>query len=107
MTDGCVHDVSTTLCNSKITCVSEHVVSFDLSMGMPTSVMIYIYMFALNVFTGFWLVCLQSNPQNDKEIHSSEQPQTSHFRGKSVTRYFVTMTFDCPYRFIYIYIVLP
>ena len=76
-------------------------------MGMPTSAMIYIYKLALNVFTGFQPVSLQSNPRNDKALHSSELPQTSHFRGKSVTCYFFTMTFDCIYRFITTYIMLP
>ena len=64
-------------------------------------------MLALNVFTGFRLVCLQSNPRNDEALHSSEQPQTLHFRGKYVTRYFVAMKFDYPYRSITTYIVLP
>ena len=42
-----------------------------------------------------------------KHFTLQKLPQTSHFRGKSVTCYFVTMTFDCNYRFITTYIILP
>ena len=95
-------------CDSKIISISEQVqLVFDLSMGIPTSAMIFIYVcFALNVFIGFRLGCPQANPRNDKAHHSLNTLRL-HTLGAICCTKIVTMTFYCLYGFIITHTTLP
>lgn len=90
MADSCVHTVSI------MDMILEFFHTCSLSMGMPTTLMIIYCILILECFLQASNHCLWSNIWHDKALQSLKLIfQTSHFRGQSVTRHFITMTLEC------------
>ena len=74
MTYGYTHAMSTINVMIKIISVPEHLVSFDLSMGIPTSTMIDIYIYIYtHTHTHACIECFYNFSMGVSAIQSSER----------------------------------